>query len=211
MLNRLKGSGWKTRLLNPVDEFWDRRLGVSTFGYTPAIGDSGDLDLRMHYEPTPYRVIFDILKHLGAGPKDVFVDFGSGLGRTTFAACWAGCGRSTGVEIDPALHRQACVNLKGSVVADRQVQFTCAPAQDYDPSGTTIVYFFHPFGPGTLEMVIANLQRDILNNPRDVRIAYNNPVFPEVLDGSGLFRKTAEWPSQGKKQPYPVSFWQTAF
>ena len=39
LLNILKGSGWKTRLLNPVDEFWDRRLGISTFGYTPAIGD----------------------------------------------------------------------------------------------------------------------------------------------------------------------------
>ncbi|UVK39472.1 hypothetical protein LHFGNBLO_000849 [Mesorhizobium sp. AR10] len=210
LLNILKGSGWKTRLLNPVDEFWDRRLGISTFGYTPAIGDKDSLDLRMHYEPTPYRVIFKILKHLGAGPDDVFVDFGSGMGRTTFAACWAGCGRSVGVEIDPSLYRHACMNLEKSAVSDRQIQFICTPAQRYDPSGTTIVYLFHPFGPGTLQLVVANLQRDILDNPRDVKIAYNNPVFPETLDASGLFRKTGEWAAEGTKLPYRVAFWQTA-
>jgi hypothetical protein len=164
----------------------------------------------MHYEPTPYRVIFKILKHLGAGPDDVFVDFGSGMGRTTFAACWAGCGRSVGVEIDPSLYRHACMNLEKSAVSDRQIQFTCAPAQRYDPSGTTIVYLFHPFGPGTLQLVVANLQRDILDNPRNVKIAYNNPVFPEKLDASGLFRKTGEWAAEGTKLPYRVAFWQTA-
>jgi len=209
-LNVLRGSGWKTRLLSPADEFWDRRLGISTFGYIPAIGGSNSSDLRMHYEPTPYRVIFRILKYLGAGPDDVFVDFGSGMGRTAFAACWAGCGRSVGVEIDPSLHRRACANLEKSAVSGRQIQFTCTPAQRYDPSGTTIVYLFHPFGSGTLQSVVANLDRDISNSPRKVRIAYYNPVFPEILDASVLFRKTAEWAAEGAKLPYGVAFWQTA-
>lgn len=209
LLGRLRGASLKTRLFNPVDEFWDRRLGISTFGHIPAIGDQDSLDLQMHYEPTPYRVIFSIIEHLGVGPDDVLVDFGSGMGRVPFAACWAGCGRSIGVEIDQTLYRQACQNAERSAVTNRRVEFTCVPAQQYDPAEVTIVYLFHPFGAGTLKAVVDNLRHSIAGNPRRVRIAYSNPVFADIINACSLFRKTGEW-AANRLNPYRVAFWDTA-
>ena len=55
IIERYRGRGYKNRLLHPYDEFWDRRLGVRTFGYHPATGGAGDDDWRVHYQPTPYK------------------------------------------------------------------------------------------------------------------------------------------------------------
>ena len=85
MLNRFRGRGYKTRLLNPHDEFWDRRLGVRTFGFHPGTGNAGDPDWQVHYAPTPYSEIFRLLNLVDLSNEDVFVDLGSGMGRTTFA------------------------------------------------------------------------------------------------------------------------------
>ena len=110
-LEKLKGAGFKTRLLNPRDEFWDRRLGVRTLGFLPAVGAPGSATWQGHYVPTPYNKLIASLRHVAIGSEDVFVDLGSGLGRTVFAASWLGARRAVGVEIDTSLTEAARANL----------------------------------------------------------------------------------------------------
>src|SRR4029078_235190 len=82
--------GIKARLLNPYDAYWDWKLGINTFCYHPASNER-ESDWKVHYPPTPYRDIFDLLRVVKLNGDDVFVDLGSGLGRAVFAAGWVGC------------------------------------------------------------------------------------------------------------------------
>src|ERR1019366_10180781 len=146
MLDRFRGKSYKDRLLNPHDEFWDRRLGVRTFGYHPAMGDPGDNDWRVHYTPTPYSDIFRLLRMVGLRSDDVFVDLGSGMGRTVFAASWLGARRAVGIEVVPELCDKAKQNHKQSRLASRDIEFICTNAQGYRNPDITVLFMFHPFG-----------------------------------------------------------------
>lgn len=209
LLKKFRQARLKTRLLHPWDECWDRKLGISTFGYVPRVGDLDAPDMQMHYGPTPYRGIFRIIRRLGLGADDVLVDFGSGLGRFVFSAAWGGCGRSIGVEINDSLYAQSLDNLARSRVEPGRVEFSQTFAQHYDPTGVTCVYMFHPFGPGTVGDVIRNLECSIEAQPRRVQIAYKNPVHADVVDASHAFRRTDDWEAEGRSLPYAVSFWET--
>jgi predicted RNA methylase len=207
-LKKLKGAGIKSRLLNPGDEFWDRRLGVRTLGFLPAVGAPGSADWQGHYVPTPYRKILPTLRHAGIGGEDVFVDLGSGLGRTVFAASWLGARRAVGVEIDAALTQGARANLTRSRLQNRGIEFVCLPAQEYDFADTTILYMFHPFGAGTMEQVIRRLESALETRPRPLRIVYENPVNAAVLDRSKLLERTDDWPV-GRGSRYQTFFWRS--
>src|SRR4051812_12438293 len=137
------GRGYKTRLLNPYDEFWDRRLGVHTFGYRPATGSGDAPDWRLHYTPAPYRSILYSLRQAGLGPNDVFTDLGSGMGRVVFTASWLGAKQANGIEVLPDLCEVAEQNRKNSRLSGRTIAFACANARDVDLSLTTVLFIFH--------------------------------------------------------------------
>lgn len=207
-LKKLKGAGLKTRLLNPQDELWDQRLGVRTLGFLPAVGAPGSADWQGHYVPTPYRQIVRTLRHVGIGSDDVFVDLGSGLGRTVFAASRLGARKAVGVEIDEALTAAARANLERTRLRGRDIQFVCMPAQEYDFADTTLLYMFHPFGAGTMAEMLHRLEQALKERPRNLRIVYENPVNAAVLDRSERLERTGEW-SAGKGRRYATGFWRS--
>lgn len=204
------GFGIKTRLLNPIDVFWDLRLGVSTFGYKPALGKSDAPDFRGYFTPTPYRKLFKILRRMNINSQDTFLDLGCGLGRAVFAASWLGAQQSVGVEIDEELTAGAMATWQSSHLIDRNIKFICSPAETFEPLDVTIIYMFHPFGPGTMEKVIHKLEQELQARPRRLCIAYENPVYAEVIDAANSFRRLDEWPEQkASGSHYPVVFWET--
>jgi uncharacterized protein VirK/YbjX len=209
LLTRLKQAHLKTRLLNPVDEFWDRRLGVRTVGFLPAVGDYVSPDWRGHYVPTQYRTLFRCLRQVGIGPDDVFIDYGSGLGRVVFAASWLGAKRSIGVEIDSALSRGAEVNRRTCRNGAQSVEFVCTPAENYLPEDVSVIYLYHPFGPGTLKTVLDNLEANLASRPRRARLIYMNPVHAQVIDEMPRWRRTETWPAGGRfSRLHPTRFWE---
>jgi histone methylation protein DOT1 len=177
-----RGRGYKDRLLNLYDEIWDRRLGVRTFGYHPASGSSARTDWRVHYTPTPYNEIFRLLRMVGLTDNDVFVDFGSGLGRAVFAASWLGAKHSIGVEVVPELCQRAINNHRQSRLAHHDIEFVCMRAQEYANSEMTVCFMFHPFGKDTLVQVVRNIELTRVSKPNPkLRIIYVNPVYNEIL------------------------------
>ena len=215
MFERLRGHGIKARLLNPYDAFWDWKLGVHTFGYHPARGKQGDSDWQVHYTPTPYADIFRLLRMVKLGPDDVFVDLGSGLGRAVFAASWLGAKRAIGVEIVEDLCAGARQNLRGSQLADRDIQFVSTNALNYQHRDTTVLFMFHPFGEQTMRQVL----RDMGNAGADgtaqrLRIIYMNPVFDDALEQSGWLERIAQVPPRPRflstANSYVVSLWQSS-
>jgi SAM-dependent methyltransferase len=214
LLEGLRGHGIKTQLLNPHDTYWDWKLGVHTFGHHPGSGKQGDRDWRLHYQPTPYVDIFRLLQSVNLSEKDVFVDLGSGLGRAVFAASWLGAKRAVGVEIIEDLCVRAQENYRNSRLANRDVEFICTNALNYQHRDTTVLYMFHPFGEDTMRQAL----RDIRESRTGVaapplRIIYKNPVFDFVLGEAGWLTRIAEVKPQLRPfstiPSYVVSLWQS--
>lgn len=205
----LAGKNYKTRLQNPHDEFWDRRLGVRTFGFRPATGSEASPDWQLHYTPAPYSGIFYALQHAGLNRDDVFTDLGSGMGRVVFAASWLGAAKAQGVEILPDLCEIADRNRQRSHIAKRDISFINGNARDVDIASTTLLFIFHSFGADTLEIVLRQFERT--RSPR-LRIIYMNPVYNDML-------KSKAWLKSGRiiqppkrtlssTRSWPVAIWE---
>ncbi|HET7793603.1 MAG TPA: methyltransferase domain-containing protein [Rhizobacter sp.] len=210
LIHRLKGLHLKTRLLHPVDEFWERRFGVNTLGFLPEVGDYEAPDFRAAYVPTHYRRIIAGLRHVGLNADDVVVDLGCGLGRAVYAASWLGARRSVGVEIDGPLVEQARRSHGTSRLKERDIEFVCAPAQAYPLDDVTLVFMFNPFGAGIMQGVVQQLEAGLEKKPRRLRIVYENPLQAEVLDACPRLRRSGDWPPGQHGSPHPMSFWETA-
>jgi hypothetical protein len=215
MLSKLRNRNLSARLLQPADEFWDQRLGISTFGYHPGSGDPGDREWYLHYIPSPYRDIFDALKLAGLRQDDVFTDLGCGLGRAVFAASHMGVRRAEGVELVPKLARQAQDNARTSRLRDRHIVFFERNCLEHDLSATTLAYIFHSFGHQIMAEVLDKARHDrrTVDARRPLRIAYVNPVCNDVLRDSGWFRRVAD--ASEKRQwlstafHYPTTIWES--
>jgi len=213
MLSRLRNRNLSARLLQPADEYWDRRLGVSTFGHHPGTGGPGEREWYMHYIPSPYRDIFDALAAAGLREDDVVTDLGCGLGRVVFAASHRGARRAEGVELVPALARGAEENRRHSRLRDRDIAFFEGNALDHDLSATTLIYMFHSFGHQIMAEMLDKARHDRrkVSASAPLRIAYVNPVCDNVIGSSGWFRRVGELPARrqwlSSADHYPTSIW----
>jgi SAM-dependent methyltransferase len=202
LLNGLRNRDLKNRLRNPVDEYWDRKLGVRTSGWHAGTGVPGTAESYMPFVASAYRDVFQYLRAANIGPDDVFVDLGSGYGRTVFAASWLGAKRAIGVELVQALTDGAEANRQRSKLRDRNIDFVCANALEFAAPDMTILYMFHPFGQTVLEQVLANIKatRDAATDPKPLRVVYANPVYDDALGQTGWLRKTAHL--KPEKRPF---------
>jgi SAM-dependent methyltransferase len=213
-LRRFAGWGIKTRLLNPYDAYWDWRLGVQTFGHHPASGSQGDSNWRLHYTPTPYSDIFQLLEMANLTEGDVFVDLGSGLGRAVFAASLMGARRSIGIEVVPDLCAKAVDNFKHSSLRGMNIEFICDDALNYRHHETSILFMFHPFGENTMRRVLHDINEARRERPApELRIIYMNPVFDFVLEQTGWLERFKTMPpphrSFSTSRSYVTSLWRS--
>ncbi|PZU08225.1 methyltransferase domain-containing protein [Sphingomonas sp.] len=212
----LRGHELKARLTQPRDEWWDRRLGVKTFGYHGGSGEWGTADWASHYQPLSYAQIFAGLAAAELSPEDVFTDLGCGLGRALFAAAHAGAGRAVGVELVPELARAAEANRRRSRLLDRDIRIVEANALDHPLGDTSLLYFFHALSAQILAQVIANIRaaREAAPPGRPLRIVYANPVFDDVLAASGWLDRVRTIPAEPERfssvQTYGISIWRSA-
>jgi precorrin-6B methylase 2 len=204
-LRNLRGKGLKTRLLNPIDAFYDYIFGVNTFATKKYSGDLRDSTWQSDYVPTSYKDIFILLKQAGLDKNSVIIDFGCGLGRVSFAAAYLNAKQSIGVEFDEGLFLAAESNKAKSKFKNKTI-FVHQDASFFSiPNEANIFFFFNPFGFGTMEEVIKRIEQSIQTSPRRIVIIYSNPLFQNALKASSTLKLTNEWPA-GKTQ-YPAQIW----
>jgi SAM-dependent methyltransferase len=214
LLDRFRNRNLRNRIKNPHDEYWDRKLGVHTFGAHPGSGPWDGLNTNLPFVPSAYADAFRYLKAADIGPDDVFVDLGAGYGRTAFVASWLGARRAVGVDLVQTLMDGAEANRVKSVLRDRDIEFICANALDFNEPDMSILYMFHPFGEAILEKVLSNLgeARSQQANPPKLRIVYANPVYEGALVRTGWLRKTLELPAEtsiiSSSSRYHASIWE---
>jgi hypothetical protein len=149
------------------------------------------------YQPTDSALFREMLEALRQQADDfhnfVFIDLGSGKGRTLLMASDYPFRRIVGVELLPALHQIAQENLS-KYRSEKQKCFAlesvCANAVEFAfPVEPTVLYLFHPLPESGLIRVIDNLERSLQAHPRAMYVLYHNPPVEHVLNQRAALKK----------------------
>lgn len=204
-IESLRGTGLKTKLLHPQDDFFDWLFGIKTFAYQKYSDNRNDPFWKGDYMPSSYKDIFSLLRGAKIGMESVMVDFGCGLGRVVFTAAYLGAKRSIGVEFNEELFRRAESNRITSRFLNK-VSFVNQDASGFMiPDDANIFFFFNPFGSATMSDVIKRIEWSLETAPRKICVIYFNPMFSDALQLSNKLKLREEWPPAGKR--YTAQFW----
>lgn len=158
--------------------FRDRLLGVFHSAYQPT-------------DPADFRVMLSAIS--ADLSQFVFVDLGSGKGRTLLMASDYPFRRILGVELLPALHQVAEENIRqyrSDTQSCSSIRSVLADAREFVfPLEPLVLYLFNPFPESVLRDVIARFQRSLQEYPRPAFVLYHNPLLEHVLGESPVLRK----------------------
>ena len=109
----------------------------------------------------------------------VFVDAGAGKGFVLLLASEFPFRKVIGVEYSQTLTDIANRNICAYAIAARKckdVQCICANAADFEfPPESTVLYLFNPFQGRIMDQMIANLEKSLQQQPRDLWVIYLTP------------------------------------
>jgi hypothetical protein len=160
----------------------DRLLGVFHSAYQPT-------------EPAAFHEMLNTLhRHANLEFAEfIFIDLGSGKGRTLLMASDYPFRRILGVELLPALHQIAEQNValyKSDAQKCFALESVCADATRFRfPEGPLVIYLFNPLPEAGLRNSMANLEESLSKNPRPVYVLYHNPLLEHVLTDNARFKK----------------------
>ena len=194
VVGRLKSHFYAARRQIALVVF-ERRYGIETAREVPL----EELGLahpdRVRYRPSEWRTLRRILRPGEVGKGDVFVDFGSGMGRALLEAAEYPFRRVVGVELSQQLNDIAVRNVERRLAHLRckQIQVVTADVVDYAvPDDVTVAYLANPFKGEILSAVIDNLISSFDRRPRELRLIYNFVREESRLLDTGRVRKVRE-------------------
>ena len=178
----------------------ERRLGIDTAGIDHDLAGLGvphaGLAHAHAYQPVQVRVFARIMRAAGIEPaRHVMVDFGSGKGRALILGAEYGFKRQIGVELAPALHAAAVRNVQ----AYRQrrpdappIELHCGDAAGWPiPEEHLFIFLYNPFAEPVVARIARRLEISLRRQPRDVVVAYRNPVYSRVFDALACLERVA--------------------
>jgi SAM-dependent methyltransferase len=195
----------------------DRRNRIKTEALVPLEELGLAAPNRIDYQPVSWLALRRILRRSEVTPDDVFLDFGSGMGRVVFlAAAQYRFKRVIGVELSSKLHAIATRNFERTTRRLRcpDVQLVNSDALDYElPDDVSVVFFNNPFTGDIFERVMRKLLVSLERNPRELRIIYANPIEEASLLAAGArrvrrvrgLRPGAEWSRSNAIHMYALS------
>ena len=172
---------------------YEKLLGIKTHsivnlsGLTLA-GDSSEQN--HHYQGASYYILISLFNKLPQTLKDYpFIDFGCGKGRAIFVAEQCGFTNLIGVDIAKELIDEAITNLSIYKLKNlnSKLSFLFIDATKYQiPSNAMVFYFFNPFGPDIMQLVINNLNESVKLYPRVIYCLYLNPKYKSIFEKNGF-------------------------
>ena len=180
----------RRRRYGDVEYDWDH--GVDTTSATVHWRDRFLGVFHSPYQPTEPALFHEMLQALPIDfEKFVFVDLGSGKGRTLLMAADYPFQRIVGAELLPGLNRVAQDNVKkysSPVQRCFMIESRCGDAREFVfPIEPIVLYLFNPLPEKGLATVLDNLERSVQEHPRKVFVLYHNPLLEHVLAGHGAW------------------------
>jgi hypothetical protein len=143
----------------------------------------GDRDPEMvFYQPTPVRVVLELIDQAKLKEQDVFYDLGSGLGQVPLLVNLLSGARAKGVEVEPAYHLYA-QQCAGSLNLPN-VEFINLDARETDYSDGTIFFMYTPFKGRMLQTVLERLRLEA--QKRAIKVCTYGPCTLQVSKSSWL-------------------------
>ena len=166
-----------------ASERWDDwRLGIRTSGYVPLpeLGlDDQAREFRNDYSPIERGTFNRITRALGVGnDENVFIDYGSGMGRAVVLAATFPYRRVIGVELSPELNAIAQDNVRRArpKLTCQDIELVTADAVGYAVEPDVTVFLLHnPFVGEVLEAVLNNIRRSLVDAPRSAVVVHGPP------------------------------------
>jgi|SRR3954467_6239276 hypothetical protein len=164
--------------------------------------DSLGLDApeRVGYKTAPWSMLPRILPRREVSPEDVFIDYGSGMGRVVYqAASRYQFKRVIGLELSEELNRIARANLdrNARLLHAGDVELITADVLSWvPPPDITVACFVNPFTGATFATAVQRLL-DAVHGP--LRIIYFNPIEHDALLATGrlkVVRRLRGWRPQ---------------
>lgn len=176
---------------------FDQEFGTDTDGIVPLWKlriDSRYREQGVRYQASNPDFIRSAIENLPIRPEDfVYVDIGSGKGRTLLVASEYPFRRVIGVEFSPELDAVAAENIRKYHSSKRKcedVSSVCADAANWEfPTQNTMFFLYNPFGEDVLRRVLINLRTSLTRYDREIYIVYNHPIFAQVLDSSDFLQR----------------------
>ncbi len=162
--------------------YFERKLNVCTDEKYLFENKFGLYKDGIHYEPTTYYLLEKVIKYLKLKPEDMLVDFGCGKGRVVFFCGLEKLKKVIGIEVNKELIDIANKNLATFRADKTVIQFINEDAAKFNIKDENIFFMFNPFGCKTVQAVVDNIKNSLIDNPRLIRILYNNPVCKSLLD-----------------------------
>jgi len=128
------------------------------------------------YQPTPARIVLEMVEKADLRPDDVFYDIGSGLGQVAILVHLLSGVRVKGVEVEPAYcdYARRCAN--GLNLS--QVEFANVDAREADYSDGTVFFLYTPCEGRMLERVLERLEDE--SRKRSIRLHTYGPCTLQV-------------------------------
>jgi len=150
-----------------------------------APGEGGQREPEMvPYQPTPARIVLEMVEKTDFRPHDVFYDIGSGLGQVVVLVHLLSGVRAKGVEVEHAYCRYA--RRCAAELELTQVEFINVDAREADYSGGTIFFLYTPFEGRMLEQVLRRLEDE--SGKRTIRVYAYGPCTGPVSQQAWLER-----------------------
>jgi len=111
------------------------------------------------YQPTPARIILEIVKQTHLSSHDIFVDVGSGLGVVPTLVSLLSGAAAIGIEVQPSYCRHADECVRRLNLSN--VSFVCQDARHADFSVGTVFYMYTPFKGAMLQQVLERLNAEV--------------------------------------------------
>jgi predicted RNA methylase len=193
---------------------FDRRFGTRTSGVVELAELGLASEERVEYKPSGLLFLRRILPPREVNERDVFLDYGAGMGRVILQAAQYPFRRVIGVELSEQLAQTARENIERNAerLRCKDVTVVCSDAVEYEPpDDVTVVYLYNPFTGSIFARVLTKLIESVDRAPRMVRIIYANPVEEAALLETGRvrhartargMRPTPEWSLSNSTRMY---------
>ncbi|MCE7005450.1 methyltransferase domain-containing protein [Kibdelosporangium philippinense] len=167
---------------------YEKRYGVRTAELIELdqLGIAGEQ--RGYYVAASWRTLRRTLSRKEVTARDVFIDFGSGMGRMVLEAARFPFGKVIGVELSDELHEIAKDNVQRTRqrLHCRDIELVQTDVLEYEiPDDVSVVFFNNPFQGPVFTTVIERLVATLDRNPRELKIIYYNPVEEQTIMATG--------------------------
>ena len=161
-----------------LDTFFD---GVLELALLPRPQREVEMEM-VQYQPTPARIILDMVERLDLGPHDVFYDLGSGIGRVTMATALLSPAQVKGVEYEPVYTEWSQRHAEELGIA--RTTFINADARDVRYDDATVFFLYTPFKGKILQRVLEIMRYEARQRP--IRICTYGPGTFDVMKEGGF-------------------------